>query len=101
MFACERTYRINPNSPMITYVYETLPRPGKKARRYELLQSITEAPFTRHPETGEPIRRCVVLGADPFVRAATIERPEPRSARRSRRESDHGHHDHDDHHHHH
>jgi hypothetical protein len=88
---------------MITYVYETLPQPGKKVRRFELLQSIKDAPLTKHPETGEPIRRCVVLASDdPFVRAATIERPEPRSARRSKRSSDHDHHDHHhDHDHHH
>lgn len=89
---------------MVTYVYETLPRPGKKVRRFELRQSIKDAPLTRHPETGEPIRRCLVLGPDPFVRAATIERPEPRPAKRSRRTPDHDHHAHDhhghDHHHH-
>jgi hypothetical protein len=85
---------------MITYVYETVPRPGKRARRYEILQSIKDAPLTKHPETGEAIRRCLVLGPDPFVRAATIERPEPRSARRAKRQAEHDHHDHHDHHHH-
>jgi hypothetical protein len=87
---------------MITYLYETLPRAGKPVRRYEILQSIKEAPLTKHPETGEAIRRCIVLGPDPFVRAATIERPEPRSAKRPRKQADHDHHGHhhDDHHHH-
>jgi hypothetical protein len=85
---------------MITYVYETLPRPGKPVRRFELRQSIKDAPLTKHPETGEAIRRCVVLSGDPFVRAATIERPEPRPAKRSRRQASHDHHDHDHHHHH-
>jgi hypothetical protein len=84
---------------MITYIYETLPRPGKTVRRYELRQSIKDAPLTKHPETGEPIRRCVVLGADPFVRAATLERPEPKAAR-ARREAEHDHHHHDHDHHH-
>lgn len=88
---------------MLTYVYETLPRAGKKVRRYELQQSIKDAPLTKHPTTGEPIRRCIILGADPFVRAATIERPEPRSKAKPRRQPDHhdhhGHHDHDHHHH--
>ena len=86
---------------MITYIYETVPKPGKKARRFELRQSIKDAPLTKHPETGEAIRRCLVLGPDPFVRAATIERPEPRSARRSPRSSDHHHDHHHDHDHHH
>ena len=85
---------------MLTYVYETLPRSGKAVRRYEIQQSIKDAPLTKHPTTGEPIRRCIVLGAtDPFVRAATIERPEPRSVKRAR-EQQHDHHHHDDHHHH-
>lgn len=87
---------------MLTYVYETLPRAGKKPRRYEIQQSIKDAPLTKHPETGEAIRRCIVLAPDPFVRAATIERPEPRT-KRSRKEQDHHahhHHDHDHHHHH-
>ena len=84
---------------MLTYIYETLPRTGKAARRYEIQQSIKDAPLKKHPTTREPIRRCIVLSTDPFVRAATIERPEPRSAKRSRPQHDH-HHDHHDHHHH-
>ena len=84
---------------MLTYVYETLPRAGKKARRYEIQQSIKDAPLTKHPTTGESIRRCIVLSSDPFVRAATIERPEPRSAKRPRKQAHHDHHDHDHHHH--
>lgn len=83
---------------MLTYVYETLPRAGKAVRRYEIQQSIKDAPLTKHPTTGEPIRRCIVLGAaEPFVRAATLARPEPRSAQRS---VEHHHDPHDDHHHH-
>ncbi len=84
---------------MLTYVYETIPRAGKAVRRYEILQSIKDAPLKKHPETGEAIRRCIVVGPDPFVRAATIERPEPRSSKRPKPSHDH-HHDHHDHHHH-
>ena len=80
---------------MITYTYETLPRPGKVARRYEIQQSIKDAPLTKHPKTGEPIRRIIVLGADPFVRAATIELPEKRPRKLSRREKARQRHDHD------
>jgi hypothetical protein len=83
---------------MVTYVYESLPRTGKPARRYEIQQSIKDAPLTKHPKTGEPIRRCIVLSADPFVRAATIELPEPRPAKRPKRSHDHDHHGHDHHH---
>lgn len=83
---------------MVTYVYETLPRAGKKPRRYEILQSIKDSPLTKHPETGESIRRCIVLSPELFVRAATIERPEPRRRSSSRRKEP-DHHDHDHHHH--
>jgi hypothetical protein len=86
---------------MITYVYETLPRAGQKVRRFELSQSIKEAPLTRHPETGEKIRRCLVLGPDPFVRAATLERRQPQSVKRPKRQETHDHHGHDHDHHHH
>ena len=47
---------------MTTYVYETIPqKTGLKRRYYEIKQSMKDAPLTKHPETGEPIRR-VVLG---------------------------------------
>jgi predicted nucleic acid-binding Zn ribbon protein len=47
---------------MTTYVYETLPaKSGEKPRYFELRQSMKDAPLTKHPETGESIRR-VVLG---------------------------------------
>jgi hypothetical protein len=84
---------------MVTYVYETLPRSGKPARRFEIQQSIKDAPLKKHPTTGEPVRRCIVLGTDLFVREATIEVPEPRPAKRSKR-ADHDHDHHDYHHHH-
>jgi hypothetical protein len=84
---------------MVTYVYETLPGAGKKTRRYEIKQSIKDSPLKKHPETGEPIRRCIVLSPALFVREATIEVPEPRPSR-SRKRKDHDHHDHDHHHHH-
>ena len=83
---------------MVTYVYEPLPRAGKAVRRYELQQSIKAAPLKKHPKTGEAIRRCIVVGPDPFVRAATIERP-VKHVKQSRRHDDHhDHHDHDHHH---
>ncbi len=83
---------------MITYVYETLPRPGKPARRYELRQSIKDAPLKKHPETGEPIRRLIVQNRGLLVREQTIELPEARPAKRPRGHHDHDHHDHDHHH---
>ncbi len=47
---------------MTTYVYETIPsKAGAKPKYFEIKQSMKDAPLTKHPETGEPIRR-VVLG---------------------------------------
>lgn len=48
---------------MPTYIYETIPsRPGGKVRRYELWQSMKDDAYTRHPETGEPLRHIVIGG---------------------------------------
>ncbi|MCC6231401.1 MAG: zinc ribbon domain-containing protein [Verrucomicrobiales bacterium] len=48
---------------MATYVYETIPtKPGGKPKHFEIKQSMSEAALTRHPETGEPIRRVVTGG---------------------------------------
>jgi predicted nucleic acid-binding Zn ribbon protein len=46
----------------MTYLYETIPlRTGDKPRHYEIQQGMNDAPLTRHPTTGEAIRR-VILG---------------------------------------
>lgn len=41
---------------MPTYDYEFMSGP-RRGERFELVQRMSEAPLTRHPETGEPIRR--------------------------------------------
>lgn len=52
---------------MTTYVYETVPeKPGAEPRRFEVRQSMHDAPLTRHPETGEPVRR-VIAGGYGFI----------------------------------
>jgi predicted nucleic acid-binding Zn ribbon protein len=46
----------------MTYLYETIPsESGEEVRRYEIDQGIHDDALTRHPETGESIRR-VILG---------------------------------------
>lgn len=46
----------------MTYLYETIPtREGDEVKHYEIKQSMSDLPLTKHPETGEPIRR-VILG---------------------------------------
>ena len=47
---------------MTTYIYETVnTKPGEKRQYFEIQQSMKDKPLTKHPETGEPIRR-VILG---------------------------------------
>jgi predicted nucleic acid-binding Zn ribbon protein len=54
---------------MAIYIYETIPaRPGEDVKRYELQQSMKDAAFEKHPETGEPIRR-VITGGVGFISA--------------------------------
>ena len=45
-------------------------KPGEKTRRFEIKQGMNEAPLTKHPETGEPIRR-VILGGYGILRKST------------------------------
>lgn len=47
---------------MPTYVYETVTADGKPSpasERFEVSQSIHDAPLTKHPETGKPVRRVI------------------------------------------
>jgi predicted nucleic acid-binding Zn ribbon protein len=51
------------NLPMATYVYETIPaKSGEKPDQFEIQQSMKDAPLTRHPQTGQPIRRLISGG---------------------------------------
>lgn len=48
---------------MPTYVYETIPGdPAQAPVRFELDQRMSEPALTRHPETGEPVRRLISGG---------------------------------------
>jgi len=56
----------------MTYLYETIPaREGDKVNQYEIKQSANDATLTKHPETGEAIRR-VILGGWGLVTAKSI-----------------------------
>lgn len=62
---------------MTTYVYETIPQnPGAKPRRFEVQQSMKDAPLTQHPETGEPVRR-VIAGGFGFIAQKSAPPPQP------------------------
>ncbi len=48
---------------MPVYVYETIPsKPGQKARRFELKQSMKDDALTHDPESGLPVRRVIQGG---------------------------------------
>lgn len=52
---------------MATYLYETIPaKEGEKPETFEIRQSMKDAPLTKHPETGVPVRR-VITGGFGFV----------------------------------
>ena len=52
---------------MATYLYETIPgKPGEEPVTFEVQQSMRDAPLTKHPETGLPVRR-VITGGFGFV----------------------------------
>ena len=45
---------------MPTYVYAVIKPDGTDGDPFEVFQRITDEPLTKHPETGEPVRRLVV-----------------------------------------
>ena len=47
---------------MPTYVYESMPSDGGEPERFEVVQSMNDAPLTAHPATGEPVRRIITGG---------------------------------------
>jgi predicted nucleic acid-binding Zn ribbon protein len=48
---------------MATYIYETIPEEkGALPERFEIQQSMTEEALTKHPNTGEPIKRIITGG---------------------------------------
>jgi hypothetical protein len=61
---------------MATYVYETIPRQaGDSPRRFEVVQSMRDAPLTRHPDTGEPVRRVISGGFGLMAKAGPKSPP--------------------------
>ncbi len=58
---------------MATYVYETIPqKKGEKPRQFELQQKMSDNALTKHPETGEPIKRIIVGGSGNIMRGLSI-----------------------------
>ncbi len=66
---------------MTTYVYETIPMiPGVEPRRFEVRQSMKDAPLTTDPVTGEPVRR-VITGGYGLMAQKSSAPPAPTAAR--------------------
>jgi hypothetical protein len=65
---------------MATYVYETIPRQsGEAPKRFEIVQSMKDAPLERHPDTGEPVRR-VISGGFGLIQKAGAASATPAAA---------------------
>jgi predicted nucleic acid-binding Zn ribbon protein len=45
---------------MPTYVYEVVDEQGNPGERFEVVQKMTDDPLTKHPETGQKVRRVFV-----------------------------------------
>lgn len=57
----------------MTYVYETIPKKkGQKPKRFEVEQSMKDDPLTKHPETGEPVKRVISGGSGNCFRGTSI-----------------------------
>ena len=65
---------------MATYVYETVPsQSGAAPRRFEVVQSMRDAPLTLDPATGELVRR-VITGGYGFMGSAEKSASPPSAA---------------------
>lgn len=48
---------------MPLYLYEAITKDNSPGEQFEIFQSMSEDPFTQHPETGVPIRRVLCAPA--------------------------------------
>lgn len=48
---------------MPIYVYETIMEDGSAGETIEVLQQMSDAPLTHHPETGLPVRKVITAAA--------------------------------------
>ncbi len=61
---------------MPIYEYETVPATaGEIPERFEVRQSMSEAPLTAHPETSVPVRRVLSGGLTTFTGATPAASP--------------------------
>ena len=58
---------------MAIYIYETIPKnPKQKPRRFEVQQSMKDAPLTKDPKTGLPVKRVITGGSGSIFRGLSI-----------------------------
>jgi len=58
---------------MPTYVYETIPQSTEESpRRFEVRQSMKDAPLTHHPDNGTPVRRVIMGGTGIMGGSASV-----------------------------
>ena len=56
---------------MPIYVYETVPeKTDQKPTQFEVVQRMTDEALTKHPDTGEPVRRIISGGISSIKFAA-------------------------------
>ena len=46
---------------MPIYVYEVVVADGEAGQVFEVMQKMSDAPLTKHPTTGQPVRRAIQL----------------------------------------
>jgi hypothetical protein len=56
---------------MPMYEYVVIRKNGSEGERFEVMQSMQALPLTKHPETGEPVRRVISRPAPPKVIGGT------------------------------
>ena len=56
---------------MPMYEYVVLRTDGSESDPFEVIQGINDAPLTKHPETGEPVRRIISRMSPPKVLGGT------------------------------
>lgn len=62
---------------MPTYVYETIPQhEGEQSIRFEVRQSMYDAPLKSHPQTGVPVQRVIAGGIGIITQSAPPPRHE-------------------------
>ncbi len=62
---------------MPTYIYETIPQhEGEQPVRFEVRQSMYDAPLKAHPQTGAPVQRVIAGGIGIITQSAPPPRRE-------------------------